>query len=71
MMTKINFKRITSGQYQCIEYPNYSIKKLKNKLWVGYDKEMKTGNCICCSDTSLKNVKEVIMDYISNGRWYK
>lgn len=67
----INFKKITNGYYQCIEYPNYTIKKLERKLWVGYDSEKKTGNHICCNDRTLKSIKEIITNYAINGCWYK
>lgn len=66
----ITFKQITSGYYQCIEYPNYTIRK-KNRIWLGYDIEKLTGSCICCSDNTLKKVKKIIADYITNGCWYK
>ena len=66
----MKFKRIMDGHYYCVEHPNYTIKK-KNKLWIGYDTEKETGNHICCSGNTLKEVKEIIIDYIINGSWYK
>lgn len=67
----IHFKRIEKGYYVCKEFPNYSIKKLNNRLWMGYDSKKETGNHICCNDITLKKVKEIIIDYIINGCWYK
>ena len=65
----MKFKRIMDGHYYCVEHPNYTIKK-KNKLWIGYDTEKEIGNHICCSGNTLKEVKEIITDYIINGSWY-
>lgn len=66
----VTFKRIMDGYYCCVEYPNYTIKK-KGKIWIGYDTEKETGNHICCSDRTLKKVKEIIGCYITNRCWYK
>lgn len=66
----MKFKRIMKGNYYCVEFPNYTIKK-RGKIWLGYDSEKDTGTNICCSDKTLKAVKSVIMNYIINGSWYK
>lgn len=65
----MTFKKLLNGYYKCDEYPNYSIKKV-GKTWVGYDTEKMSGCHICCNGTTLREVKNTIVDYIINGCWY-
>lgn len=66
----VTFKKLLNGYYYCVEYPNYTIKHQAG-IWVGYDTEKQTNCHICCSDKTLRKVKEIIKDYIINGCWYK
>lgn len=65
----VTFKRIENGSYVCVEFPNYTIKRIDKNLWIGIDSKKETSN-VCCSGNTLKQIKDIVKGYINNGCWY-